>query len=153
MLKNLPAMQETWGPQTGKIPWRRKWQLTPVFYLENTHGPRSLAGYSPGGCKELDMTEYLSTAQQYMSFSMSSTLRLKFSAVLISVKYLEATGDRLRQNSFIMNSVGHSHFYGGNKITEIICIQHSIIQRVLLLALFSHKVHSNDSGKVSHSPL
>ena len=30
--------------------------------LENPHGQRSLAGYSPWGCTELDMTERLSTA-------------------------------------------------------------------------------------------
>ena len=29
--------------------------------LENRHGQRSLVGYSPWGCKELDMTEWLST--------------------------------------------------------------------------------------------
>ena len=29
----------------GKIPWRRKWQLTPVFLTEECHGQRSLAGY------------------------------------------------------------------------------------------------------------
>ena len=29
-------------------------------YLENPHGQRSLAGYSPWGCKELDTTERLS---------------------------------------------------------------------------------------------
>ena len=32
------------------------------FCLENPHGQRSLAGYSPWGPKELDMTERLSTA-------------------------------------------------------------------------------------------
>ena len=31
----------------GKIPWRRKWQPTPVFLPEESHGQRSLAGYSP----------------------------------------------------------------------------------------------------------
>ena len=31
----------------GKIPWRRKWQPTPVFLPGETHGERSLAGYSP----------------------------------------------------------------------------------------------------------
>jgi len=31
-----------------KIPWRRKWQLTPVFLPEKSHGQRSLAGCSPG---------------------------------------------------------------------------------------------------------
>ena len=30
-----------------KIPWERKWQLTPVFGLGKSHGQRSLAGYSP----------------------------------------------------------------------------------------------------------
>ena len=31
----------------GKIPWRRKWQPTPVFLPGKFHGWRSLAGYSP----------------------------------------------------------------------------------------------------------
>ena len=30
-----------------KIPWRRKWQPTPVFFPGKSHGQRSLAGYSP----------------------------------------------------------------------------------------------------------
>ena len=37
--------------------WRRAWQPTPVFLPAESHGPRSLAGYSPQGCKESDMTE------------------------------------------------------------------------------------------------
>ena len=32
-------------PGFGKIPWRRKWQPTPVFLPRNSHGWRSLAGY------------------------------------------------------------------------------------------------------------
>ena len=47
-------------PWVGKIPWRRKWQPTPVFLPGKSHGQRSLAGYCPWGCKELDMTEQLS---------------------------------------------------------------------------------------------
>ena len=35
----------------GKIPWRRKWQPTPVFLPEKFHGPRSLVGCSPLGCR------------------------------------------------------------------------------------------------------
>ena len=41
------------------IPWRRKWQPTPVFLPGKFHGLRSLVGYSPWGHKELDMTEPL----------------------------------------------------------------------------------------------
>ena len=35
----------------GKIPWRRAWQLTPVFLPRESHGQRSLAGYSPQSCR------------------------------------------------------------------------------------------------------
>ena len=44
-------------PWVGKIPWRRKWQPTPVFLPGELHGQRSLACYSPWGHKESDMTE------------------------------------------------------------------------------------------------
>ena len=44
MVKNLPTMFDPW---VGKIPWRRKWQPTPVFLLGEFHEQRSLAGYSP----------------------------------------------------------------------------------------------------------
>ena len=44
-------------PWVGKIPWRRKWLLTLVFLAGESYGQRSLAGYSPWGCKESDVTE------------------------------------------------------------------------------------------------
>ena len=63
MVKNPPARRETWVQSlTGKIPWRRGWQSTPVFSPGESHGERILVGYSPCGCKESDMTEQLSTA-------------------------------------------------------------------------------------------
>ena len=43
------------------MPWRRKWQPTPVFLPGESHGQRSLAGYSPWGPRELDTTELLNT--------------------------------------------------------------------------------------------
>ena len=45
------------NPWVGKIPWRRKWEPTPVFFPGESHGQRSLAGYSPWDHEELDMTE------------------------------------------------------------------------------------------------
>ena len=42
-----------------KIPWRRKWQPTPVFSPGKSHGQKSLLGYSLWGPKELDKTEWL----------------------------------------------------------------------------------------------
>ena len=83
VVKNLPAMQEIWVWSLGwaslvaqgiesppamqeaqvrsqglEDPWRRKWQPTPVFLLEESHGQRSLVGYSPWGCKKSDITEH-----------------------------------------------------------------------------------------------
>ena len=51
-------------PWVGKIPWRRSWQPTPVLLPGESHGQRSLGGYSPWGHKELDTTEQLSTARR-----------------------------------------------------------------------------------------
>ena len=42
------------NPWVGKIPWSWKWQPTPVFLPGKLHGQRSLAGYSPCGCKGSD---------------------------------------------------------------------------------------------------
>ena len=58
MVKNLLAVKETgFDTWIGKIAWRREWQPTPVFLPGKFHVQRSLAGYSPQGHKELDMTE------------------------------------------------------------------------------------------------
>ena len=63
-VKNMPTMQETWfNPQVGKIPWRRIWQPTLVFLPREAHGQRSLVGYSPWGCKQLDTTEQVTLSQ------------------------------------------------------------------------------------------
>ena len=42
-----------------QVNWRRKWQPTPVLLPGESHGGRSLVGYSPWGRKELDTTERL----------------------------------------------------------------------------------------------
>ena len=43
-------------PWVRKMPWRSKWQPTPLFLPGASHGQRSLAGDSPGGRKESDTT-------------------------------------------------------------------------------------------------
>ena len=43
------AKRRVFDPWVGKIPWRRKWQPTPVFFPGESHGQRSLVGYSPQG--------------------------------------------------------------------------------------------------------
>ena len=48
-------------PWVRKVPWRMKWQSTPVFLSGESHGQRSLVGYSQRDCKESDMTDGLRT--------------------------------------------------------------------------------------------
>ena len=59
MVKNSACQcrRPEFHPCIGKIPWSRKWQPTPVFLPGESHGQRSLVGYSPWGRKELDTTE------------------------------------------------------------------------------------------------
>ena len=61
LVKNVPAnagdMRRGFDSWVGKIPWRSVWQPTPVFLPGESHGQRSLAGYSLQGRKESDTTE------------------------------------------------------------------------------------------------
>ena len=53
----------------GKIPPRREWQPTPVFLPGESHGQRSLAGYSPRDHKKLDTAETLTLSLSLYIFS------------------------------------------------------------------------------------
>ena len=64
-------------PWVGKIPWRSSWQLTPVFLPGESHGQRSLAGHSPWGHKESDIT--LSLLAQSIPVSYLSNIKVNFS--------------------------------------------------------------------------
>ena len=48
----------------GKIPWRREWQPSAIFLSGKFYGQRSLVGYSPWDCKELDTTEHTQRQHQ-----------------------------------------------------------------------------------------
>ena len=40
-------------PGSGRFPWRRKWQPTPVFLPRKFHGQRNLVGYKSMGSKRV----------------------------------------------------------------------------------------------------
>ena len=65
---NKPTKRHKFDPCVGKNPWRRSCQPTPVFLSGESHGQRSLVGYSPRGCKELDMTEQLTVSLPFFFF-------------------------------------------------------------------------------------
>ena len=59
-LKRLPLMREAWVRSLGQEdPLEKEEQPTPVFLPGESHGRRSLVGYSPWGRKESDTTERL----------------------------------------------------------------------------------------------
>ena len=86
MVKNLPAMQETWmrslGGISGKMPWRREWQPTPVFLPGKFHGERSLVDYSAWGSKESDTTQQLSTTTQLIRFTVQQKVTQHCKAII-----------------------------------------------------------------------
>ena len=60
-----PCRQHGFHPWIVKIFWRREWQPTSVLVPGKSHGPRSLEGYSPLGCKESDITYLLNSNKYY----------------------------------------------------------------------------------------
>ena len=71
MIKNSPAnagdKKHRLDPWVGNIPWRRKWQPTPVFLPGKSHGQRSLVGYSLWGQKK-KVRHDLETKQQQLTY-------------------------------------------------------------------------------------
>ena len=63
-----------------------EWQPTPVFLLGASHKQRSLAGYSPSGSEELDMTEAIARK----STSLAQPKKQGFPAEKLKVKVAQS---------------------------------------------------------------
>ena len=88
VVKNLPANIGDVGsiPESGRFPWRSKWQTNPLFLPGKSHGQRSLAGYSPWGCKRIRHDLETKQQQQHIRHSKEAS------------EYVEA-GDEAREES------------------------------------------------------
>ena len=87
-LKNLPASTGHAGnegsiPCVWKIPWRREWLTSPLFLPGESHGQRSLVGYSPWGRKELDTTELAHVCTHWVLWSRGPK-RLSLCKVIVT---------------------------------------------------------------------
>ena len=67
----LQCRRPRFDPWVRKVPWRREWQPTPVFWPGKSHEQRSLTGYSPWGRQELDTIERI-----HMSFDAQSFINV-----------------------------------------------------------------------------
>ena len=89
----LQCRRPGFNPWARKIPWRRKWQPTPVFLPAEFHGQRSLVGYSPRGLKKSDMTEWLTLSFSGLSwvpknkFNQRSEKIQKWRKIVKKIKY------------------------------------------------------------------
>ena len=75
-VKKLQYRGPGFDPWVGNIPWMRKWLPTPVLLPGDSHGQRSLVGYSPWSCQKSDMTEWLSTHTTHNLTSLLNNWRL-----------------------------------------------------------------------------
>ena len=71
VVKNLPASAEDVRdrgsiPRVERFPWRRSWQLTPLFLPGESHGQKSLVGYSPKDHKESDKTKHTTIFHDFL---------------------------------------------------------------------------------------
>ena len=73
-MKSLPAIWETLGQED---PQEEEMTTPPIFLPGESHGQRSLAGYSPWSHKESDTTEWL---------TLLPTLLLLFNHVSVQIK-------------------------------------------------------------------
>ena len=85
-LKRPPAMRETWVrslgwedplEKVGKIPWRRKWQPTPVFLAGEPQGRQSLVGCRLWGRTESDTTEATAAADSCLPLKPNLQAQLR----------------------------------------------------------------------------
>ena len=90
---SLQCRRLGFDPWVGKVPWRREWPPTPVFLPRESHGQRSLAGYSPWGCKESDTTEQLTLSLTPLNLSCDHFSQLPvinlFNSLILICMYSE----------------------------------------------------------------
>ena len=62
------SRRHRFDPWVRKVPWRSKWQPTPVFLPgQESHGQRSLVGYSLWSCKRVRLSDWTITMSSVTS--------------------------------------------------------------------------------------
>ena len=114
MVKNLPANAGDAGdtgliPWVRKILWSRKWRSNPIFMPGKFHGQRSLAGCSPWGHIESDITKHTHThlllkLSGYKECNLMSESRRLNSPAILALRFNDILRNRSgRELSFAKN--------------------------------------------------
>ena len=143
-VKNLPAYagdarERCWlDPWVRKIPWRRKWEPTPVFLTGKSHEERSLAGYRPWGHKQLDTVEWLNTHSRHWSRCLYEE-KSNFSAQWLGYKVISLGSNRKKV-----------YFWKMFPLLNKVCVYQAQVWQTLGLSshfLRSHYHHSPTPSK------
>ena len=89
----------------GNIPWRRKWQPTPVFLPGKSHGLRNLVGYSPWGCKQEYYVPGTTIGFCVYTKKMQSLLKDLFISVGDTEKYMSKCNEAFASQGCFMTPV------------------------------------------------
>ena len=134
VVKNLPAKGRRRGfdPWVGKIPWRKKWQPTPVLLPGKSHEQKSLADCRPRALKRV--RHHLVTKQQQHLVSYSPT------AWVVSLIC------PLLMLSNVFNCVHtHTHTHQAHTCTNWVESQHYLAQLLHFTLLVTFSYHAERS--------
>ena len=141
-------MQETWEmwirSWVKKIPWRREWQPTSLFLPGESHGQRSLEGYSPCGRQELDMNEMTEYARNDIyclayvvrpQFSVDKCISMNICLIWISMNMISMniTSIHIDINAYLW--IPKQSMCWKHKLVELICISKVHEKGLSVLAL------------------
>ena len=114
----LQCRRPRFNPWVGRIPWRRKWQPTPVFLPGKSHGQRSLAGYSPWGCQRAGHA--LLTEPAYMQCIIHT-----FYCCVKQLKiFLQRKKRHLKEMTQVIPPTGASVIYATSLALSLSCLFH-----------------------------
>ena len=97
----LQCRRPGFNPWVGKIPWKRKWQPTPVFLPGKSYGQRSLSGHSPSVAKNQTTTEQVILLLTTGPPGKSVKVHLEHTECVFSIW--------IKLSSFLFSSVQFSH--------------------------------------------
>ena len=75
--------QKCKGMYVAALFWRKKWQPPPVFLPGESHGQRSLVGYSPWGQKESDTLNNGAAAALFITAQTGKQSRCPFVVFIV----------------------------------------------------------------------
>ena len=120
-------------PWVGKIPCSRKWQPTPMFLPGESHGQRSLVGYSPWTQKESDTTQGLNNSNNNHLSMSTSRCHLSINNLFVSIYHL-----------FILYCLSSNHllFYFKYPVICVFILPHQVLAVTHGIFSCSRQTHS-----------